>query len=471
MIYHAWYTSISLREWRYIGCISRSLHYYRSMFQCDTCKKTFSKWTGQCQNCGNWNTLKEFSEQESHGKLIGKGRVQVGSKIGGWEQTYESRIKSTSNELDDVLGWGMTPWSLILLSGEPWIWKSTLALQMAEWYGKWWKNILYVSGEENLGQISARAKRLWVSADSIDILTTNLFEDIVATIEIGTSDIVIIDSISVLSSNILEWVIGSIAQIRTMTELFMSLAKRLSKSILLIGHITKDGSISWPKSLEHLVDIVLFLEGSRSEEYRILRSFKNRFWSTDTVGLFRMTERGLVDLPNPGFEFIDKNHSILSGSALSFTIEGNRPLLIEIEALTAYTKFGYPKRSWRGIPIGKLDLLIAVVNTFTDLKLESYDVYLNIGRWIQASEPWIDLACIAAIMSSRSKTPLRKTIWLWEVSLTGVIKNISQLERRMNEAVKLGFSEVIIPEQYEGKIPWNLEVRRLRHIHDIKTIL
>lgn len=441
------------------------------MFQCENCKKTFSKWSGKCQNCGAWNTLKEFTEPESHGKMIGKGRVMKGSKILPWDDTWERRIVSSSSELDGVLGGGMTPWSLMLLSGEPWIGKSTLALQMAEWYGKYGKQVLYVSGEENIWQISARATRLSVHAESIEILTTNIFEDIVATLEVGNADIIIIDSISVLSSNLLEGAIGSIAQIRTMTELFMSLSKRLSKSILLIGHITKDGSISWPKSLEHLVDVVLFLEGSRTEDYRILRSLKNRFWSTDTVGLFRMTESWLIDLPNPGLEFIDNTHSTLAGSALSLTVEGNRPLLIEIEALTSYTKFWYPKRSWRGIPMGKLDLLIAVINTFTEVKLDSYDVYLNIGRWIQANEPGIDLACIAAIVSSRSKKPLEKTIWLGEVSLTGVIKNIYMLERRIAEAWKLWFTRMIIPEAYGGKIPDGIDVTRLQHIRDLKWIL
>jgi DNA repair protein RadA/Sms len=222
--------------------------------------------------------------------------------------------------------------------------------------------------------------RLGVSHKNISVITESNFDDIITTIRTSDADIIIIDSLSVLSSESLDGTSGSMNQLRTMTEIFMQITKTTRKSIILIGHVTKDGSIGGPKALEHLVDVVLFLEGVRTENYRILRALKNRFGPTDAVGLFRMEEGGLIDIPNPGLEFIDASTSKLSGSALTLTIEGNRPLLIEIEALTTYTKFGYPKRSSRGIPQAKLDLLIAVMTKFTDTKLESYDTYLNIGR-------------------------------------------------------------------------------------------
>jgi len=380
---------------------------------------------------------------------------------------------SLSGELDSVLGGGLSAGSLILLSGEPGIGKSTLALQMAEWYGsneQWCASearVLYVSGEEHVAQISARARRLWVKSAAIDIVTESDFDSIVTTIERSTAEIVIIDSLSVLSSNSIEGSPGSVSQIRIMTEMCMNIAKKMRKSIILIGHVTKDGSIGGPKSLEHLVDVVLFLEGVRTENYRILRALKNRFGPTDNVWLFRMEESWLIDIPNPGMEFIDPESSTLAWSALTFTIEGNRPLLIEIEALTTYTKFWYPKRSARWVSQGKLELLIAVMSKFTSIKLESSDVYLNVARGLTLSEPWVDLACIAAIISSKKESPLWKTIYLWEVSLTGSLKPVYMLDRRLAEATKLWFTHAIIPASYEGKIPKGLEVKRIKNVKEL----
>jgi DNA repair protein RadA/Sms len=381
------------------------------------------------------------------------------------------RYKSSSGELDAVLGGWLSVGSLVLLSWEPGIGKSTLALQMSEWYssssGTSDTQVLYVSGEEHLAQISARARRLWVSSSGISILTDSDFDSIFATIERSSAHIIIIDSLSVLSSASIDGSPGSISQIRIMTEMCMHIAKKMQKSIILIGHVTKDGSIGWPKSLEHLVDVVLFLEGVRTENYRILRALKNRFWPTDSVWLFRMEEKWLIDLPNPGMEFIDSDGSVLSGSALTFTIEGNRPILIEIEALTTHTKFGYPKRSARGISQGKLDLLIAVMSKFTNVKCDDYDVYLNIARGIQVSEPGVDLACIAAISSSKREKPLGKTIYLGEVSLTGIVKNVMLLDRRLAEAAKLGFTHAVIPASYDGKIPKGMECTRIATVKEL----
>jgi DNA repair protein RadA/Sms len=392
------------------------------------------------------------------------------------------RYMSMSGELDAVLGGWLSAGSLVLLSWEPGIGKSTLALQMAEWYSRSdeWKTeteksktqnhetkVLYVSGEEHIAQISARAQRLGVTHSAIDIITESDFDSIVTTIERSSAQIVIIDSLSVLSSSSIEWSSGSVSQIRIMTEMCMNIAKKMRKSIILIGHVTKDGSIGWPKSLEHLVDVVLFLEWVRTENYRILRALKNRFGPTDNVWLFRMEEEWLIDLPNPGMEFIDPESSELAGSALTFTIEGNRPLLVEIEALTTYTKFGYPKRSARGISQGKLELLIAVMSKFTTIKLESSDVYLNIAHGLTLSEPGVDLACIAAIISSKKESPLWRTIYLWEVSLTGSLKPVYMLDRRLAEASKLGFTYAIIPTSYEGKVPKGIEVKRIKNVKEL----
>jgi DNA repair protein RadA/Sms len=426
------------------------------MYSCSACHQTTLKWTGKCPNCGEWNTLEESKNIWPKWKWKSEGAVIPGKKIQTKSDHTLVRYTSQSNELDAVLGSWLVEWSLVLLSWEPWIGKSTLALQMAEWYASQNNSeigVLYISGEEHIGQISARAHRLWVKSEKIEIITESYFDDIVATIRSHPASIFIVDSLSVLWSNSLEWTSWSVSQIRTMTEVFMSLAKNLRKSIILIGHVTKDGSIGGPKALEHLVDVVLYLEWVRTENYRILRALKNRFGSTDAVGLFRMEEWWLFDLPNPGLEFIDDATNSLAGSALTFTIEGNRPILIEIEALTTYTKFGYPKRSSRGFPQGKLDLLIAVLTKFTEIKLESYDVYVNVWRGFTISEPGVDLATVASLVSSKKGKSLGRTIYLGEVSLTGIVKNTYFLERRIIEAVKLGFDHLVIPKQYSGVLP------------------
>lgn len=438
------------------------------MFICSSCATPSPKWTGKCPTCGEWNTFHESTVQKWKSK-IWTGKVLETKGIDPNSVTKGmNRYTSSSWELDAVLGGGLSAGSLVLLSGEPGIGKSTLALQMSEWYASRDQEVLYISGEEHIGQISARALRLGVNHPNIALLTESDFDSIFATIERSTATIIIIDSLSVLSSSSIDGSPGSISQIRIMTEMCMNIAKKMQKSIILIGHVTKDGSIGWPKSLEHLVDVVLFLEWVRTENYRILRALKNRFWPTDSVGLFRMEERWLIDLPNPGLEFIDQENIVLSWSALTFTIEWNRPILIEIEALTTYTKFGYPKRSARGIGQGKLELLIAVMSKFTSIDLESHDTYLNIARGIQVSEPGVDLACIAAISSSKKDKPLGKTIYLGEVSLTWVIKNVLFLDRRLMEAAKLWFTHAVIPASYEWKIPKWMECTRLKNVWELK---
>lgn len=441
------------------------------MYTCSSCHQTTLKWAGKCPSCGEWNTLEELpQERNTISKLKSSGKAIESKKIEKNISHNLHRYQSDSWELDGVLWGGLIEWSLVLLSWEPGIGKSTLALQMAEWYAHWstQNSILYISWEEHIWQISARAQRLNVKSDSIDILTENYFDDIIMTIKAHSAKVIIIDSLSVLSSDTLDGVAWSISQIRIMTESFMMLAKTLKKSIILIGHVTKDGTISWPKALEHLVDVVLYLEWVRTENYRILRALKNRFWSTDTVGLFRMEESWLIDLPNPGLEFIDDATNGISGSALTFTVEGNRPILVEIEALTTYTKFGYPKRSTRWIPQWKLDLLIAVLTKFSDTKLENYDVYVNVARWFTLSEPWVDLATIASLISSKKWKSLGKTIYLGEVSLTGIIKNTFFLEKRILEAVKLGFNRIVLPKSYTGILPKGPDYIRLASISELE---
>lgn len=453
------------------------------MFKCRECGAVSQKWQGKCLVCGEWGALEEEAPVSSKG-----GGKQTGGKpqeVSGILPSRESvaKILLRSGELNTVLGNGLTPGSLVLLSGEPGIGKSTLALQIADWYaGNSGQGIanreqkdfviasgteqsrsknpisenlhtaIYVSAEENIHQVSDRAHRLGIANEHIRIFTANTLEDILETLEKDASGLIVIDSVSMISSLDISSPSGSIAQVRYVTEMFMDFSKRTGRSIILIGHVTKEGTISGPKILEHLVDTVLFLEGSKYEDYRILRALKNRFGPTDEIGLFRMTETGLIDLANPGLEFIDRENEHLSGSAIGITLEGNRPIVIEIEALSTYTKFGYPKRSARGIPAGKTDLLIAVLSKWSDTKLDSYDVYVNVARGLSISEPGIDLATIAAIVSSKKNKPLGRRVFLGEVSLTGVVKNVFGLQKRVDEAVKLGFSEIVLPKNSGVKL-------------------
>jgi len=302
----------------------------------------------------------------------------------------------------------------VLLSGEPGIGKSTLSLQLGGWISE---DIVYISGEETLPQISGRAKRLWVAWNNIGLLAENNFENIIATLDKNKSKVVILDSISVMYSNELSGTAGSIGQVRYITEKIVEYGKQNNITFIIIGHVTKDGSLAGPKTLEHMVDTVLYFEGDKFDNLRILRSLKNRFGSSSEIGLYKMWETGLVDIPNPGLEFISDELDTI-WSALSVTMEWTRPLIVETEALTTYTKFGYPKRSSRGIVGNKLDLIIAVLGKYTPVKLESYDVYANISRGLSFSEPGLDLAISASIISSKlSKALSKKTVFIWEISL------------------------------------------------------
>lgn len=414
------------------------------MYLCKDCGHSQPKWTGKCPKCNAWSTLEEAPETEQKvGKIQTAGKARAVSGLLDRASGEAPRYAIRSRELSNVLGGGIVPGSFVLLSGEPGIGKSTLTLQIADWFASGEQTALYVSAEENIEQISSRALRMGIKNENIRILCESVFEHILETIGSDDSELVILDSISMFQTLSMDTNSGSTSLIRSLAEVLMQLAKRTRKTIIVIGHVTKDGSISGPKTLEHLVDTVLFLEGSRHESYRILRSLKNRFGPTDEIGLFEMTEQGLIDILNPGKEFVQSERKGLIGSALAMTMEGTRPLIVEIEALTTYTKFGFPKRSSRGMPGGKLDLVLAILSKYTDAKLENYDVFANVGRGLSLSEPGIDLALAAAVLSSRKNIPLGDTLFIGELSLTGTIKRVSSMEKRIDEARKLGFAKIV----------------------------
>ncbi len=433
------------------------------MYICNNCWNESLKWTGQCNFCKEWNTLVEFREA----KLKNTKNWSIKTLENIWENDiFEEKITTKSSELNNLLSWGLTIWGVTLLSWEPGIWKSTLALQLSSWVDK---KIIYVSGEETSSQISSRYKRLWITSNNTSLLADWNLENILSTLQSNKADLVIIDSISVIYSNEISWVAGSIWQVRYCAEALVSFAKQTNTTLVIIWHVNKDWNLAGPKTLEHLVDTVLFFEGERYEDIRLLRSLKNRFWSTWEVAIFKMTENWLKDLVNPGLEFISsENDNKTIGSSLSITLEWNRPIVVEIESLTTYTKFGYPKRSARWIATPKLDLILAVLWKYSKLWLESYDVYANIVRWIKVWEPWIDLSITSSIISSKLNKPIpRDSIFIWEVSLTWRVKNVFWIEKRIKEAVKLWFKNIYIPN-IDLKINENVNLIK---IIDIATLV
>ena len=415
------------------------------MFNCTDCWNESLTWKGQCDYCKAWNTLKEFKEaKQTGGKKWISGEAQSLWNIADInKETNAVKIETKSGEFNTVLGGWLVQWSIVLLSGEPGIGKSTLSLQLWGWIAE---EIIYISGEETLSQISGRAKRLWVEWKNIGLLTDNNLENILATLMKNTPKVVILDSISVMYSNEVNGTAGSIGQVRYITEKIVEYGKQNNITFIIIGHVTKDGSLAGPKTLEHMVDTVLYFEGDKFDNLRILRSLKNRFGSSSEIWLYKMWDTGLVDIPNPGLEFISDEVDTV-GSALSVTMEGTRPLIVETEALTTYTKFGYPKRSARWISSSKLDLIIAVLWKYTQIKLDSYDAYVNISRGLSIWEPGLDLAIAASVISSKlSKALSKKTIFIGEISLTGKIKKVMFLDRRVKEAIKMWFTEIYIPD-------------------------
>lgn len=416
------------------------------VYICSDCGNESLSWKGQCDYCKAWNTLKEFKESKSKWAKWVSGTAQsLGNISDTNKENNAEKIETKSGEFNTVLGWGLVQGSIVLLSGEPWIGKSTLSLQLGGWITE---DIVYISGEETLSQISGRAKRLSVEGNNIGLLTENNLENIIATLDKNKSKVVILDSISVMYSNEVNGTAGSIGQVRYITEKVVEYGKQNNITFIIIGHVTKDGSLAGPKTLEHMVDTVLFFEGDKFDNLRILRSLKNRFGSSSEIGLYKMWETGLIDIPNPGLEFISDDSDTI-GSALSVTMEWTRPLVIETEALTTYSKFWYPKRSARGINTSKLDLIIAVLGKYTPVKLENYDVYANISRGLSFSEPGLDLAVAASIISSKlSKSLSKKTIYIGEISLTWKVKKVMFLEKRVKEAIKMWFTEIFIPDMW-----------------------
>ena len=420
----------------------------KSIFFCQNCGHEESKWLGQCPACKEWNTFVE--EKVTVSKTNGVKPAHVDAKIVTLSHVStdkEDRMKTQIRELDRVLGGGIVQGSLVLVGGDPGIGKSTLLLQVCQKLSDQKKKVLYISGEESLKQIKLRANRMGEFSDDLFLLCETNLETIRQVIEKEKPEIAVIDSIQTMYSEEVSSAPGSVSQVREATNTLMQLAKGLNVAVFIVGHVTKEGTVAGPRVLEHMVDTVLYFEGDRHASYRILRGVKNRFGSTNEIGVFEMRQSGLVEVPNPSEYMLKGRPENASGSVVACSMEGTRPILLEIQGLVCKTNFGMPRRTAVGTDYNRVNLLMAVLEKRLGLPLSGYDAYVNIVGGIRMNEPAIDLGIVMALISSYKNRPISEgTIVFGEVGLSGEVRAVSMPEQRVAEARKLGFKTCIMPE-------------------------
>ncbi len=437
----------------------------QTIFICSNCNAQFQKWVGRCLECGKWGTLEESEKLkvESVKEETNYPTIKTYSlnEIKGQET---QRIKTGIGEMDRVLGGGLVPGSFILLGGEPGIGKSTIALQLANAI----KNTIYISGEESIEQIKMRAERLSIKNNDLMLANETHVEKIIATIKEKKPTLAVIDSAQAVYSAESDGEAGGLSQIRVCATKIMEVAKTTGTAVVLVGHVTKDGEVAGPKTLEHLVDTVLYLEGDRHHFYRILRTVKNRFGSTDEVGVFNMAQNGLEEVKNPSASFLSDRQENLSGNVITCLMEGTRPILVEIQALVTKTSFGFPVRKASGFEINRLHVLIAVLQKRAGLNLESYDIHLNVVGGLTADEPAADLAVELAIASAFKDKPLDFRLAAFgEVGLNGEIRPIPYAEKRVKECEQLGMKAVITNLGAKNKITSKIKILEIKNIKEI----
>jgi DNA repair protein RadA/Sms len=445
----------------------------KTSFFCQSCGTQHSKWMGQCNVCKSWNTIVEevvVKEEKTAWKTESSTKIlNKPTPLHAIEAVNELRLDTTNGELNRVLGGGLVAGSVTLLGGEPGIGKSTLLLQIALQLPY---KTLYVSGEESMNQIKMRAERLFNRQNNCFVLTETKTQNIFKSIEQTEPEILIIDSIQTLHTDYIESSPGSISQIRECTAELIKYAKETQVPVILIGHITKDGTIAGPKILEHMVDTVLQFEGDRNHIFRILRAHKNRFGSTSELGIYEMMSTGLREVPNPSELLMNAKDDQLSGTSIASTIEGMRPLMIEIQALVSTAVYGTPQRSATGYNAKRLNMILAVLEKRAGFLLGAKDVFLNITGGITLDDPAVDLAVVAAILSSNEDVPLSKNIcFAGEIGLSGEIRPVNRIEQRIQEAEKLGFEHIMISKYCKAIPTHNIKIIFVSRIEDVVRAL
>jgi DNA repair protein RadA/Sms len=432
----------------------------RTIYECQKCGAQSPQWLGRCPECGDWNTYVEEVEEN-----VPQSAVKVGndasplplSEITAQEGMH---VPTGIAEFDRALGSGYIPGGVALIGGDPGIGKSTIVMQALSKVAESGTSVLYVSGEESAAQIKLRAERMGLKGNSLTVLTENNVEKILNAMRKMKPALVAIDSIQTMFTSNLTSAPGTIGQVRESAARILSEAKQSETAAFLVGHVTKDGAIAGPKVLEHMVDTVLYFEGERGHSFRILRTIKNRFGSTNEIGVFEMTGKGLKEVPNPSGMFLSERPTAAAGSVVSASLEGSRPLLYEVQALVSSSGFGSPRRTSIGIDSNRLALLVAVLEKIEGVHLKDQDIFLNVTGGIRITEPAADLSVIAAVNSSFQNRPIdHETVVVGEVGLTGETRAVMGVEMRLREAEKMGFKKAIVPKSnLKGKLPKKLEV-------------
>jgi DNA repair protein RadA/Sms len=428
----------------------------KTIFSCQSCGYQSPKWLGKCPDCGGWDGFVE--ERHATGALAVTRNAAVAPStpvpIDSIEIDHEQRLLTTIHEFDRVLGGGLVPGTLILVGGDPGIGKSTLMLQALHGLAGQGRKVLYVSGEESIRQIRLRSKRLETVSSSLLVVSEVEVDAILAMVDSIKPEVVVIDSIQTMFSSELGSAPGSVSQVREATVRLMLMAKRSGIPTFLVGHVTKDGAIAGPKLLEHMVDTVLYFEGDRNHIFRVLRAVKNRFGSTNEIGVFEMKGHGLEEVANPSAVFLSGRPASAAGSVVAASMEGTRPILVELQALTSGTNFGTPRRTILGLDPNRVALLAAVMEKKIGMHLMGYDIFMNVAGGVRVIEPAVDLAIVAAIASSFLDKPVPdRTVVMGEVGLTGEVRAIGQADTRIYESAKMGFNRCIVPQSNLNRLP------------------
>ncbi|WP_102029383.1 DNA repair protein RadA [Salirhabdus sp. Marseille-P4669] len=445
----------------------------KTKFVCQECGYESPKWMGKCTACHQWNTLVEEKEIKNTRRstfMTGEShKVGKPEPITGIVSETEHRVTTSSQELNRVLGGGIVPGSLVLIGGDPGIGKSTLLLQVSSQLAEKDLDVLYISGEESVKQTKLRADRLAIKSNNLYVMSETNIQEIADAIIKMSPSFVVVDSIQTVYHSEITSAPGSVSQVRECTSELMRIAKSNNIPIFVVGHVTKEGSIAGPRLLEHMVDTVLYFEGERHNAFRIVRSVKNRFGSTNEMGIFEMKEEGLVEVTNPSEVFLEERSANVAGSTIVASMEGTRPVLVEIQALLSPTSFGNPRRMATGLNQSRVPLLMAVLEKRAGLLLQNQDAYVKVAGGVKLDEPAIDLAVAISIASSFRDQPTNPNdVLIGEVGLTGEIRRVSRIEQRINEAAKLGFGRAIVPEKNVNgiKTPSSIEVIGVQSVHE-----